>query len=327
MSKNIVPKDQIKDEIFEQILNYEYEKNNDADEKELMDEEIKTKVKGSSTSFYLKTLTDHKTLSKEEVINIYKEMEKHPKKKKELTNILVENNIKLVVSIAKKYQRHAPGLELEDLCQTGIFGLYKAVAMFDYTMGYNFATYAYSWIRTAIQRDVFNTGHTIRLPVHVAEKNMKIYKIEKQLEKKLMRQPEYEEVLSEINKDPELSEQNLRIYYNTQDPLSLDQPASSDVDCTVSLGDMITATDNVENIAIENARKDYILELIESCLDDRELDVIKYRFGFYGKVYTLQEVGKIYNISRERIRQIEGKALKKIRISLKKKGIVRYNAI
>ncbi len=225
-------------------------------------------------------------------------------------NLLIQCNLKLVVSIAKHYVSR--GMDFLDLIQEGNLGLMKAVDKFDYTRGFKFSTYATWWIRQAITRALADQARTIRIPVHMVETINKITRAQRKLVQKLNRDPTAEEISEELG--GQWSASRIReIQQIALDPLSLEKPVGEEEDSHV--GDFIEDKENIS--PYEYANQTLETERINEVLDqltDREARVIRLRYGLYdGRTHTLEEVGKEFNVTRERIRQIEAKALKKLR--------------
>ena len=254
---------------------------------------------------YLKEIGNVPLLSTEEEIELAKRVEEGDEAaKKKLT----EANLRLVVSIAKKYVGR--GMPFLDLIQEGNMGLMKAVDKFDYSKGYKFSTYATWWIRQAITRGIADTGRTIRVPVHMVETINKTLRMTRTLLQELGREPTPEEVADRLNVPVSRVREVLKI---SRDPVSLDTPIGEEDDS--HLGDFIeddSALSPADSAAFSMLREE--LNTALESLTDRERQVVELRFGLRdGRARTLEEVGREFNVTRERIRQIEAKALRKLR--------------
>ena len=254
---------------------------------------------------YLKEIGKVPLLSAEEEIELAKKMEQGDENAKKR---LAEANLRLVVSIAKRYVGR--GMLFLDLIQEGNLGLIKAVEKFDYRKGYKFSTYATWWIRQAITRAIADQARTIRIPVHMVETINKLIRVSRQLLQELGREPTPEEIAKEMDMSVERVREILKI---SQEPVSLETPIGEEEDS--HLGDFIQ-DDNVPvpaDAAAFTLLKEQLVEVL-STLTDREQKVLRLRFGLDdGRARTLEEVGKEFNVTRERIRQIEAKALRKLR--------------
>lgn len=254
---------------------------------------------------YLKEIGKVPLLSAEEEIEYAQRMEEGDEEAKKR---LAEANLRLVVSIAKRYVGR--GMQFLDLIQEGNLGLIKAVEKFDYRKGYKFSTYATWWIRQAITRAIADQARTIRIPVHMVETINKLVRVQRQLLQELGREPSPEEIAETMDIPVERVREIQKI---SQEPVSLETPIGEEEDS--HLGDFIQ-DDNVPvpaEAAASTLLKEQLVEVLGT-LTDREQKVLRLRFGMDdGRARTLEEVGKEFNVTRERIRQIEAKALRKLR--------------
>ena len=254
---------------------------------------------------YLKEIGQVKLLSAEEEVELAKKVAEGDQNAK---NKLTEANLRLVVSIAKKYSGR--GLHILDLIQEGNTGLIRAVDKFDWTKGNKFSTYATWWIRQAITRAIADQARTIRVPVHMVEVINKATRCNRKLEQELGREPTVEEIAKELNLPVE---KIIEANRTAADTLSLDTPVGDEED--TSIGSFVEdertpgPADATSNALLAEALK----EILDT-LTEREADVLRMRFGMYdGRTHTLEEVGQIFGVTRERIRQIENKAIRKLR--------------
>jgi RNA polymerase primary sigma factor len=254
---------------------------------------------------YLKEIGRVNLLSAEAEVNLALKIEQGDEEAKRR---LAEANLRLVVSIAKRYVGR--GMLFLDLIQEGNMGLIKAVEKFDYRKGFKFSTYATWWIRQAITRAIADQARTIRIPVHMVETINKLVRVQRQLLQDLGREPSPEEIGEDMDLSPEKVREILKI---AQEPVSLETPIGEEDDS--HLGDFIE--DHEATSPSEHAAYELLKEQLEDVLDtltDREENVLRLRFGLDdGRTRTLEEVGKVFGVTRERIRQIEAKALRKLR--------------
>ena len=279
----------------------------DNDEEELVDPlELAAEYNlDDPVRMYLKEIGQVKLLTAEEEIELAKRVSEGDKKAKDR---LTEANLRLVVSIAKKYSGR--GLHILDLIQEGNTGLIRAVDKFDYTKGNKFSTYATWWIRQAITRAIADQARTIRVPVHMVAVINKATRCNRKLVQELGREPTLEEIAAELNLP---IEKIIEANRTAADTLSLDMPVGDEEDTTIG---SFVEDDNTPGPvdATSNAMLSEALTEILGTLTEREADVLRMRFGMYdGRTHTLEEVGQIFGVTRERIRQIENKAIRKLR--------------
>ena len=265
---------------------------------------------------YLKEIGKVSLLTADEEIELAQRMEKGDENAKKR---LAEANLRLVVSIAKRYVGR--GMLFLDLIQEGNLGLIKAVEKFDYRKGYKFSTYATWWIRQAITRAIADQARTIRIPVHMVETINKLIRVSRQLLQELGREPSPEEIAEEMDMSVDRVREILKI---SQEPVSLETPIGEEEDS--HLGDFIQ-DDNVPvpaDAAAFTLLKEQLIEVLGT-LTEREQKVLRLRFGLDdGRARTLEEVGKEFNVTRERIRQIEAKALRKLRHPSRRRKLKDY---
>ncbi|HXO06413.1 MAG TPA: RNA polymerase sigma factor RpoD [Solirubrobacteraceae bacterium] len=257
-----------------------------------------------SLRLYLRSIGRVNLLTAEQEVELARRIERGDMLAKQR---MIESNLRLVVSIAKSYLGR--GLTFLDLIQEGSMGLIRAVEKFDYRRGYKFSTYATWWIRQAVTRAIADKGRTIRIPVHMVEKLNKVVHVERQLVQQLGREPTPDEIAAELETTVREVRDVLRM---AQQPISLEKPIGEEDDS--ELGDFVedqTAESPFE-LASEHLRRENLRRAL-SALPEREREVIEMRFGLTGeRPYTLEEVGRAFNVTRERIRQIENHTLKKL---------------
>jgi len=264
---------------------------------------------------YLKEIGRISLLTAPDEVYLAKRVEKGDPKSKER---LINSNLRLVVSIAKKYVGR--GLTLLDLIEEGNIGLMRAVEKFDWRKGYKFSTYATWWIRQAITRAIADQARTIRIPVHMVETINRFIRTSRKLMQELGREPTPEEVAKEMDIDPEKVREIIKV---SQEPTSLEAPVGEEKDST--LGDFIPDEEiRPEDQASAELLKSHLSEVLDT-LNDREKKVLRLRFGLEdGRQRTLEEVGREFGVTRERIRQIEAKALRKLRHPTRSKKLKDY---
>lgn len=294
-------------------------------EEELSDEELAITAENvdafadDSVRLYLREIGKIPLLTPEEEADLAQRIVKGDKKAKDK---MVESNMRLVVSIAKRYGGR--GLDFLDLIQEGNTGLLRAVEKFDPSKGFKFSTYATWWVRQAITRAIADQARTIRIPVHMVETINKVLRTTRKLTSELNREPTNEEIAEALNMEPEKIDYVMRI---KQDIASLDASVGRDGDDEDSvLGDFVEDEDRdrPEDTAANQILKEQLSEIIAT-LTDREQKIIRLRFGIGGeRPHTLEEVGNEFDVTRERIRQIEAKALAKLRKNKDTKKLHEY---
>ena len=277
-----------------------------AENLEIIYEEDSKNAPLDATHMYLKQIGQYDLLTPEEEIKLAKEAQEGDV---ESRTKLVSSNLRLVVSIAKKYHKNV-GMSFLDIIQEGNIGLMKSVDKYDPASGYRFSTYATWWIRQTISRAITNQANTIRVPAHMFDIQSKVSKASQKLHNELGREATIEEIANELNVSTEKVEE---VYHLIHTPMSLDYTVGEDDD--TSVGDLIADTEAIspEEIAIQQERREAILKVLNT-LSEKEKEVIMWRFGLTdGEAKTLEEVGVMYGVTKERIRQIEIKALRKLR--------------
>ena len=287
---------------------FEEEKVKEYDEKKKIETEFGD-VASDSVQMYLKEIGRYPLLSGEEEVELAKRIERNDEPARQK---LALSNLRLVVSIAKKYVGRSANLGLLDLIQEGNIGLFKAVEKFDYKKGYKFSTYATWWIRQAITRALADQGRTIRIPVHMVETINKYQQVVRRLVQDLGRDPMPEETAAEMGVEVEKIRHIMKI---SQETISLEAPVGDNDDGDSALESFIPDEDSISpaTSAARKILKTYINEIIFD-LTSREQKILDMRFGLTdGVTHTLEEVGKVFSVTRERIRQIESKSIEKIR--------------
>lgn len=307
-------------DVFESVTTDEVDSDEKAREKLEREIEILSRLGGSESTDpvrqYLREIGKVPLLTAEDEVELAKRNEKAEKAAKDK---LTESNLRLVVSIAKKYIGR--GLSLLDLIQEGNQGLIRAVEKYDWRKGFKFSTYATWWIRQAITRAIADQARTIRIPVHMVETINKLYRVSRKLMQQLGREPSAEEIAEEVELEPDRVREIFKI---AQEVTSLEAPVGEDQESF--LGDFIPDESQLSPVdqASKQLLKDHLDEVLAT-LSDREARVLKLRFGLEGnKQMTLEEVGKVFGVTRERIRQIEAKALRKLKHPSRRKKLQDY---
>ncbi|MBA3872593.1 MAG: RNA polymerase sigma factor RpoD [Anaerolineae bacterium] len=332
------------DSFFEDEFNEEDVEDEISDEEEMDDYDVSGMLSNDAVGLYLKEMARVPLLNTEEEISLAKRLElgdecerklrKDPQHKKaaewqakssdgmDAREHLIKANTRLVVSIAKKYMSR--GVPFLDLIQEGNLGLMKAVEKFDYRRGYRFSTYATWWIRQTITRAIADQGRTIRVPVHMSDRIRRLYRVARQLEQEYGRKPTPDEIAKEMQCEPRKVQWMLRVSWQ---PLSLEHPVGEDEDS--ELGNFIE--NDSELTPAQSAHDNLLREKIEevlSTLTPREARILRLRFGLQnGRCYTLEEVGQKFGLTRERIRQIEGRALRRLRHPRRARQLRDYLAV
>lgn len=320
-------------EVFEEDSQVPDHLRDDADGDDSQPFDLSAISSDDTVGLYLKEMARVPLLTTEQEVDLAKRIERgnesetelakangrlSPKRRAELSGYiqdaraardhLIKANTRLVVSIAKKYMGR--GVPFLDLIQEGNLGLMKAVEKFDYHRGFRFSTYATWWIRQTITRAIADQGRTIRVPVHMSDRIRRLYKIARQLEQDIGRKPTPEEIAETMDLDPRKVQWMMRVSWR---PLSLETPVGEDED--TELGSFVEddTTPTPTQTAYQNLLRDKIEEVLTT-LSPREARILRLRFGLHnGRPYTLEEVGQKFGLTRERIRQIEGKALRRLR--------------
>jgi RNA polymerase primary sigma factor len=307
-------------DVFESVTPSEIDTDEKAQEKLDREIEILSKLEGAESTDpvrqYLREIGKVPLLDAEQEVELAKKYEKGEKKAKDK---LTESNLRLVVSIAKKYIGR--GLSLLDLIQEGNQGLIRAVEKYDWRKGFKFSTYATWWIRQAITRAIADQARTIRIPVHMVETINKLYRTSRRLMQELGREPTHEEIAGELELEPDRVREIFKI---AQEVTSLEAPVGEDQESF--LGDFIPDESQLSPVdaASKQLLKNHLDEVLAT-LSDREARVLKLRFGLEGnKQMTLEEVGRVFGVTRERIRQIEAKALRKLKHPSRRKKLQDY---
>lgn len=284
----------------------------------------------SSITSYMKDISKYKVVSREEELQMFKALKEGDES---MVEEIFKANAKLVPFVVKRFAgviASNPAMDFEDLISAGNMGLLKAIGLFDPSKGYKFTTYAYNWIYAFAERTICNDANLIRVPVHLQDKARKIKKVEKEMESQINRELTYEEKVKLIEDTLGNSRDVFQMeqYALYTSPISLNAIVNDEDDST-EFGDFIASTNHMpEEEAFGNALRQEILEIMELCLPERNIQVLKMRFGFdSGVCMTLEEVGKIFGVTRERIRQIESNSLRLLRRNRKFRHLKDYMGI
>lgn len=289
----------------------------ETEKKETQNTIIKDDVLGDVFSEYLKTISDIPVLTKNEEITLFNRL----KNGEDVSEEIITHNLKLVVSVAKKFICRCKTLEIMDLVQEGNFGLFKAIKSFDVSLGYKFSTYATWWIKQYIIRAITDTDASIRIPVYIHDKWISAQKLINEFVSTNGRMPNREE-MTNILKEKKISIDSLYAFYNimnTQNVFSLDVPFVTEMENTITFGEMCVSDDvGPEEIVTTSTLQEDFLKVM-SCLSEKEYYVIEKRMGFNGNIpTTLETISQELGITRERVRQIETNAINKLRRKKKK---------
>lgn len=320
------------DVIEEQIgdfLNNENEKSKQAYEEDDASQGVFVLGQSALTS-YMKSMADCKVVTKDEEIRMFQALKNGDT---DMVDAIFKANARLVPFVVKRLAGtiiNNPSMDFEDLISAGNIGLLKAIGLFDPSKGYKFSTYAYHWIYSFAERAICNDANLIRIPVHLQDKARRVKKAEKELESQMNRELTYDERVDLIEEVLGNSKEVFAMeqYARYSSPISLNTLVS-DEDDSSELGDFVASNEYCpEETAFSNTLKKEIIEAMEECLPERNVQIMKLRFGFdSGTCMTLEEVGKIFGVTRERIRQIESKSIRLLRRNRKFRHLQDYMEI
>lgn len=306
-------------ELLEQMdfdeLNIEFEDVPDEEEFEKMCQEDEF-FSVDGTRQYFETIKAYGTLNRDEEQELFRRIKQGDQ---EAVNLMILHNLKLSVYIAKRFHSTSPSIDFDDLIQEGNLGIMRAIETFDESKGTKFSTYAYQWIRQRIERYLSNNDKIIRLPVHSGAYLRTIVKLldKAEFEKQdALTAKEKEAIIEEYRKKKNITKESVQSLLECMNCISLNTVIGEEDHGEISeIGDFVASEEpSPEEIAEKNARRTYLEEMMSACLNPREQEVIKLRFGFIdGTVHTLDEIGKMMGVTRERIRQIETASIKKLR--------------